>query len=91
MTVGQNGDAGRLRKGPLLVGAALAGAGGMLVLAGLAVGGAHLLSAAQHRVNEMEVPPAEIARLQWARAKAATGAGVSAWQNGATKHVAASS
>jgi hypothetical protein len=40
----------------------------MLVLAGVAIGGAHLLSATRQWVGEMEVPPSELARQQWIRA-----------------------
>ena len=61
----------QLRSGPLIVGGILAGAGVMLVLAGVTVGGAHLLAATRQWVGEMEVPPSELARQQWARAKAA--------------------
>ena len=35
----------QLRSGPLITGTALVGAGALLALAGLAVGGSHLLSA----------------------------------------------
>ena len=54
----------------------------MIVLAGLAVGGGHLLSATRRWVNEMEVPPSELARIKWTQAKAAMSAGAQAWQNG---------
>ena len=52
------------------------------VLAGLAVGGGHLLSATRQWVDEMEVPPSELARIKWAQAKAAMSAGAQAWQDG---------
>ena len=47
----------QLRSGPLIAGGVLAGAGAMLVLAGLAVGSAHLFAATRAWVREMEVPP----------------------------------
>jgi hypothetical protein len=79
----------QLRSGPLITGAVLAGTGFMLVLAGLAVGGAHLFSATRRWVDQMEVPPRELAQQQWARARAAASAGASAWQNGKQAHAAA--
>ena len=51
----------------------------MLVLAGLAMGGARLFSPTRAWARAMEVPPSE--RQQWSRAKAAAAAGSSAWQN----------
>ena len=72
----------QLRSGPLVSGAALVGVGGLLALAGIAVGGFHLLSAVRQWVSEMEVPPSELARQKLAQAKAAAAAGAGAWQNG---------
>jgi hypothetical protein len=71
-----------LRTGPLITGAALVGAGTLLALAGLAVGGSHLLSATRRWIREMEVPPSELAKIKWAQAKTAAAAGTAAWQNG---------
>jgi membrane protein implicated in regulation of membrane protease activity len=83
MTNEQSSTSGlKLRSGPLIVGAALLGGGVMLALAGLAVGSAHLLSATRRWVDEMDVPPSELAKLKWAQAKAAAAAGAGAWQNG---------
>jgi hypothetical protein len=79
----------QLRSGPLIVGGVLAGAGIMLVLAGVTIGSAHLIAATRQWVREMEVPPSERARQQWARAKAAALAGASAWQDGGGTSVAA--
>jgi hypothetical protein len=67
---------------PLITSAAMIGAGTLIALAGLAVGGGHLLTATRRWVNEMEVPPSEVAKLKWAQARAAYAAGSSAWQNG---------
>ena len=78
-----------LRSGPLITGGVLAGAGLMLVLAGLAVGGAHIFAATRRWVDQMEVPPSQQARQQWARARAAAAAGASAWQDGTQAHAAA--
>jgi hypothetical protein len=81
----------QLRSGPLITGAALAGAGALLALAGLAVGGSHLLSATRRWIRAMEVPPSELAKLKWAQARAAAGAGATAWQNGRPAHQASHS
>jgi hypothetical protein len=69
--------------GPLITSAVMVGAGTLIALTGLAVGFQHLLSSTRRWVNEMEVPPSELARLKWTQARAAMTAGASAWQNGA--------
>jgi len=46
------------------------------------VGGGHLLTATRRWINEMEVPPSELARIKWTQAKAAMSAGAQAWQDG---------
>lgn len=83
MTDNDNGSNGpQFRAGPLITSAALVGAGAFIAVAGLAVGGSHLLSATRRWVREMEVPPSELAKLKWTQAKAAATAGAAAWQNG---------
>jgi len=72
----------QLRSGPLITTAALAGAGVLLALAGLAVGGSHLMSATRRWAREMEVPPGELAKLKWAQPRAAAAAGAATRQNG---------
>ena len=67
---------------PLITSAVLVGAGTLIVLAGLAVGGGHLAMATRKWVNEMETAPSELARIKWGQAKAAVAAGAQAWQNG---------
>ena len=62
-----------LRTGPIVTGAALVGAGALIALAGLAVGGSHLFSATRRWIREMEVPPSEQARIKWAQARSAAG------------------
>jgi hypothetical protein len=69
---------------PLITGAALVGAGTMIALVGLAVGGSHLLSATRRWIQAMEVPPGEVARLKWTQARTAAVAGTAAWRNGLT-------
>ena len=83
MSNGENSSSGpRYRAAPLLISAAMVGTGTVIVLAGLAVGGAHLLAATRRWVNEMEVPPSELAKIKWTQAKAAVSAGAQAWQDG---------
>src|ERR1700729_1913935 len=71
-----------LRTGPIVTGAALLGAGPLIALAGLAVGGTHLFAAPRRWIQQMDVPPSEQARIKWAQAKTAAAAGAAAWQNG---------
>jgi hypothetical protein len=68
--------------GPLIVGAALIGAGAVIGLAGMVIGGVAVLSATRRWVGQLDQPPAEVARQKWAQARAATMAGASAWQDG---------
>ncbi|HEY5362545.1 MAG TPA: hypothetical protein VIJ82_33510 [Streptosporangiaceae bacterium] len=51
-------------------------------MAGLVIGGSHLLSATRRWIREMEVPPSELAKIKWAQAKTAQPPGTAAWQNG---------
>jgi hypothetical protein len=70
----------QLKARPLISGAVLIGVGAMTALAGLIVGGSHMLAATRKWVREMEVPPSDVARAKWAQAKAAAAAGASAWR-----------
>ena len=78
-----------LKTGPLLAGAALIGIGSLVGLVGLAISGATLAAAARRYVNHMEVPPSQLAKQQFAKARAAASAGADAWRNGASQHVSA--
>ena len=69
----------QLKSGPLITSAALIGAGAVLAMAGLAIGGSHLFQAVRRWVRGMEVPPSERARITLAQAKAAAAAGAEAW------------
>jgi hypothetical protein len=82
----QNGSRPEFRTGPLITSAALIGAGTLIAVAGLAVGGSHLLAATRRWIREMEVPPREQARIKWTQAKTAAAAGAAAWQNGVSSH-----
>ncbi len=83
----QKGNMPEFRTGPLITAAGLVGVGTMIALAGLAVGGAHLLAATRRWVQEMDVPPSEVAKLKWAQARTAAAAGTAAWRNGVTTDV----
>ena len=72
--------------GLLITGGALVAAGAMIALAGLAVGGSHVVSATRRWIREMEVPPSELARIKWTQARSAAAAGAAAWQNGVSAH-----
>ncbi|MGO8882378.1 MAG: hypothetical protein ACLPUO_04655 [Streptosporangiaceae bacterium] len=72
----------QLRSGPMITGGALVAAGALIALAGVAVGGSHLLAATRRWIQEMEVPPSELAKIKWEQAKTAAAAGTQAWQNG---------
>jgi hypothetical protein len=84
-------NAPQFQAAPLITGAAMVGAGTLIALAGLAIGGSHLVAATRRWVREMEVPPSELARLKWTQARAAVAAGTSAWQNGSQPSVASAS
>jgi hypothetical protein len=66
---------------PMITGVALVGAGSMIGLAGLIVGGVAIWSAGRNWFQELEVPPGEVVKHKWHQAKAATTAGASAWQH----------
>jgi len=88
MSNGENDKSGpQFRSGPLIVSAVLVGAGTLIALTGLAVGGGYVASLTRQWIREMEVPPSELARLKWAQARAAVSAGASAWQNGTQANV----
>jgi hypothetical protein len=83
MSNGESRSSGpQFQAAPLITSAVLVGAGTLIVMAGLAVGGGHLAVATRKWVNEMEVAPSELARIKWTQAKAAVAAGTQAWQNG---------
>jgi hypothetical protein len=66
---------------PLVVGAALIGAGMLMGITGVLIGGTALASATRKWVRELEVPPSDVVKHKWNQTKAATTAGASAWQH----------
>jgi hypothetical protein len=65
---------------PLVVGAALIGAGALIGVTGMLVGGTALASASRKWFRELEVPPSEVVKHKWGQTKAATNSAASAWQ-----------
>lgn len=63
----------------IIIGGTLFGLGVGACIAGIAVTGSAMLSAAQSWVGGMDRPPSELARGTWAQAKAAATAGRQAW------------
>jgi hypothetical protein len=80
----------RLSTRPLIVGGVLMGVAGLIGLAGIVVAGSALAAATRDWAGRQEVPPSEMARQQWSRARAATTAGASAWRNGTREQVSSS-
>ncbi len=81
----------RFESAPLITGAVLLGAGAVIGLVGLAIGGGHLVAATRRWLKELEVPPSELARQKWAQARAAVEAGASAWNDGSHAQAASAS
>jgi hypothetical protein len=71
----------QMRSTPMIVGAVLFGAGGVIGISGLIVGGCALFAATRQWFRELEVPPTEVVKQKWGQTKAATVAGASAWQH----------
>jgi hypothetical protein len=72
----------------VMVGAALLGAGGLIGMAGLIVGGHALMSSTRRWFHELEVPPTQVVKQKWDQTKSATMAGAQAWHspNGMQTH-----
>ena len=60
-------------------GAIMLGVGGVIAFAGAAVAGLAIAAAFQRRVQQMGVPPTELARQHWSAVKHATTTGVGVW------------
>ena len=78
----------QLRSGPLLAGAALFAAGGLIALAGIAIGSTHVVAASRRWIQAMEVPPTELAKLKLAQARVAALAAAEAWRTESAKRAA---
>jgi len=62
-------------------GAIMLGVGGVIAFAGAALAGLAVAAAFQRRVQQMDVPPTELARQHWSAVKHATTTGVGVWRN----------
>jgi hypothetical protein len=71
----------QLNKTPMITGAALFCAGGLIGLMGMLVSGTAMASACRQWFRELEVTPTEAARHKWNQTKAAGAAGAAAWQH----------
>ncbi len=81
MDSGQQPPSGfQLSTTPVVIGAALIGAGCVIGLAGVVVGGTAMITATRKWFRELEVPPGDVVRQKWSQTKAATAAGATAWQ-----------
>ena len=80
----------RMNTRPLLVGGVLMGLAGLIGLAGVAVASTALAAATRDWANRQEVPPTEMAKHHWNRAKAGVAAGATAWRNGTREQVSQS-
>jgi hypothetical protein len=69
----------QLNRQQIIVGSVLIGVGGVIALAGMAVAGTTLVASARQRVQQMDVPPSELARQHWSAVKHATSTGLDVW------------
>jgi hypothetical protein len=74
-----SGDGRRNRS--LLVGGVLIGIGGLLGFTGMVLIGSALVSVTRRRLNQLDPPPRELARLKLRQAKFAAAAGRDAWRS----------
>jgi hypothetical protein len=63
----------------IIAGAICMGVGGAIAVAGMAMAGTALAIAFRQRVQQMDVPPSELARQHWSAVKNATTSGVNVW------------
>jgi hypothetical protein len=70
----------QLNRSLLITGAALIGAGSLIALVGMIVGGTAIASAGRHWLRDQEMPPSEVLKHTWGQTKAAAAAGTAAWQ-----------
>ena len=75
----------QVRSGPLVVGGILIGLGAVVGMAGVAVAGGHLVTAARNWMRELETPPGQLARLKWEQARSAAisaaASGAATWRD----------
>ncbi len=71
----------QLNSTPMIVSAALIGAGAIIGFTGALVGASALWSATRQWLRDLDVPPTEVVKQKLHQTKAATVAGASAWQH----------
>ena len=71
----------QVKSGPIVTGGILVGIGALVAFAGVAVAGTHVVAATRAWIEELETPPAELARLKWEQAKTAASAGAATWRD----------
>jgi hypothetical protein len=76
----QSGSWPQLQSGPLIAGGILIGIGGVIAVTGLAIAGTHVAAATRSWIQQLEVPPSELAKLKWEQAKTAAASGASTWR-----------
>jgi hypothetical protein len=74
-------EAGRSVRRLLVTAAVLEATAGAIGVAGLVLCTVAVTAVTRQRVARMEVPPSELARQHWAKARAATSAGMGAWRS----------
>jgi hypothetical protein len=70
----------QLRSGPLITGGVFIGIGAVVALVGLAIAGSHVALATREWINELEIPPSQLAKLKWEQAKSAAISGANTWR-----------
>jgi hypothetical protein len=68
-------------RGLLVAGGVLIGVGGLAGFTGMLLLSSALVSATRRWVQQLEQPPAQIAKLKWQQARAAASAGAQAWRS----------
>jgi hypothetical protein len=69
----------QVNTGQIRAGGILMGVGGALALTGATVAGTALMAAFRQRVQQMDVPPSDLARQHWSAVKHATSVGLDVW------------
>jgi hypothetical protein len=70
----------QLNKTPMITGAVLVCAGGLIGLMGMLVSGTAMASACRQWFRELDMTPSDAAKHKWSQTKAASAAGAAAWQ-----------
>jgi hypothetical protein len=68
-------------KGLLVAGGVLIGIGGLAGFTGMLLLSSALVSATRRWIQQLEQPPAQMAKLKWQQARAAASAGAQAWRS----------